>query len=108
MGKGHITLDHIRNVEKASGRNWVPRGTGRTTAIAFELISQAIKNPGVEIKIRDHHGTHQSNSYLLSLIDTILGKLELQGFELHKLKMCIVFHLYNNEAERYLKEKQLL
>jgi len=55
------------------------RRTGRTTAIAFKTIGEAIANPGKSIAVEDHYNTQKSNRMLL---EKIMGICAYTGISL--------------------------
>jgi hypothetical protein len=54
------------------------RRTGKTTASALAVISQAIFNPGKQIPIVDHHPTHQASRYKARMIADMIQALDLK------------------------------
>lgn len=64
------------------------RNSGRSTALAFGYLKQAIDSPGVPIALKDHYrhadSPHKSDvegsRYMLSLICHIISALKLSGF----------------------------
>lgn len=58
------------------------RKSGRTTRIALETISTAMKHPGEIVLIRDHHRTFAADRNLRSVIQGILLQLNLKGFHI--------------------------
>lgn len=55
-----------------------PRRTGRTTAMALAILSQAIVRPGQKIYVNDHHGTHRAALHLMNMTKDFAEKLGLQ------------------------------
>ncbi len=71
------------------------RRTGRSTALALEYISDAIKLPGVNIAVSDHHGTTQADHFLLDMIQDYVDLLGLRQFTyIHGAVPVIRFDLY--------------
>lgn len=62
------------------------RRTGKSTLLAFDLISLCMKHPGVHIEIIDHHGAYSANLTLFYLVENIISKLDLKGFEFKRDK----------------------
>lgn len=62
------------------------RRTGKSTLLAFELISLCMKHPGIYVEIIDHHETCRANLDLLYLIRNIISKLDFKGFEFKREK----------------------
>ena len=75
------STDFIINTLRMTGEYPGERCTGRTTALAFEYIAKAIRNPGKELIPQDHHPGTPANRELCYKIRLIVEKLELQGFK---------------------------
>ena len=43
------------------------RASGRTTRLVNKYVQQLFQNPNIEIKIRDHHPSTQSNRLLFMM-----------------------------------------
>ena len=71
------------------------RRSGRTTANALLLISEALSNPGEQIKLFDHSSNerHVLLNVTFPTIYSIIKKLELEGFTFNKTKLTIRFDL---------------
>jgi hypothetical protein len=59
------------------------RHTGRTTAIALRAIVESIENPGVAVKVEDHHGTYHASRSAFNVAADIVGKLGLERMVLN-------------------------
>lgn len=57
------------------------RCTGRSTVIALDLLSTAMKNPRQWIPIKDHFPSLKADEHLMRMIQDIICKLELQAFQ---------------------------
>ena len=57
------------------------RRTGRSTTIALELLSIAMKNPRQWIPIKDHFPSLDADENLMRMMHDIIRKLELQAFQ---------------------------
>jgi hypothetical protein len=57
------------------------RHTGRSTAIAFDILASTYRNPSEWVKIRDHHDTTGADRCLFYMICKIIEKLEYESFE---------------------------
>jgi hypothetical protein len=80
----HIIPNHIprkkRNpLHESSRLNFhEDRFQGTTTAIAFERIAEAIRNPYKWIQLIDHHDSIESHKRLLRITSDFCVKLELK------------------------------
>lgn len=57
------------------------RRTGRSTVIALDLLSTAMKNPRQWIPIKDHFPSLDADEHLMRMMHDIIRKLELQAFQ---------------------------
>lgn len=57
------------------------RCTGRSTVIALDLLSTAMKNPHQWIPIKDHSTSLDADEHLMRMVCDIIRKLELQAFQ---------------------------
>jgi len=67
------------------------RRTGRSTAYAFRLISDAILHPGKPIRIVDHYGTHEANKMLAQMILQIIEQTGLQYLKINQASCTLTF-----------------
>ena len=67
------------------------RRTGRSTAYAFRLISDAILHPGRPIRIIDHYGTHEANRMLAQMILQIVEQTGLQYLKINQANCTLTF-----------------
>lgn len=69
------------------------RMSGRSTAIALKIISEALSNPDKEIQIRDHHFGEKADFHLHEMIYDICEKLNFEGFAFNRKrgKFSIIF-----------------
>jgi hypothetical protein len=67
------------------------RRTGRSTALAFRYISDAILHPGKPIRISDHHGTHEASKMLAKMIMQIIEQTGLQYLNINKATLTLTF-----------------
>ena len=51
------------------------RRTGRSTALAFDYLAQAYRNPGERIPVLDHLGTRESSRYLWEEMQKMCSRL---------------------------------
>lgn len=77
----HRALDAVRYAQLLQAPEGVFRRTGRTTAIALRLISDALRMPDTPLDIRDHWDDNRAHEVLARLIVDTLAKLELRGIE---------------------------
>lgn len=77
----HRALDAVRYTQLLQAPEGIHRRTGRTTAIALRLISDAIRMPDTPLDIRDHWDDNRAHEILARLIVDTLAKLELRGIE---------------------------
>ncbi len=56
------------------------RRTGRSTQLAFEILAKCYAHKGVEILIKDHHGTREADRYLGDQIGFMIRDLRFEGF----------------------------
>lgn len=73
------------------GEKHSDRRTGRSTAYAFRLISEAILHPGKPIRIIDHYGTHESNRMLANMILEIIAKTNLKYLTINQANLTLTF-----------------
>ena len=57
------------------------RRTGRSTVIALDLLSTAMKNPRQWTPIKDHSSSPDADEHLMRMVHDIIRKLELQAFQ---------------------------
>lgn len=77
----HRALDVARYAMLMQAPEGAHRRTGRTTAIALRLISDAIRMPDTPLDIRDHWDDPRAHEVLARLVLDTLAKLELRGIE---------------------------
>ena len=73
------------------GQENADRRTGRSTAYAFRLISEAILHPGQPIRIVDHYGTHEANKMLANMTWGIIKKTGLQHLSINQANLTLTF-----------------
>jgi hypothetical protein len=73
------------------GEQNADRRTGRSTAYAFRLISEAILHPGQPIRIIDHYGTHEANRMLAKMTGDIIEKTGLQYLTINQANLTLTF-----------------
>lgn len=73
------------------GQENADRRTGRSTAYAFRLISEAILHPGQPIRIIDHYGTHEANRMLAKTTWDIIEKTGLQYLTINQANLTLTF-----------------
>lgn len=73
------------------GEKNTDRRTGRSTAYALRLISDAILQPGQPIRIIDHYGTHEANRMLATMIMDIIEKTGLQYLTINRANLTLTF-----------------
>ena len=73
------------------GEKYTDRRTGRSTALAFRIISDAILNPNMPIRIIDHHGTHQADRMLANMIMDVIEKTGLQYLTINGANLTLKF-----------------
>lgn len=63
------------------------RCTGRTLGIAFAALGDAMKNPGLEVVLKDHHPSREADKNLAGEVEGIIHVLGLRFLELkHKAR----------------------
>lgn len=72
-------------------RNGNDRRTGRSTAYALRIISEAILSPGKPIRIIDHYGTHEANRMLATMIAQMIDKLGLKYMTIRQSDLTLNF-----------------
>lgn len=70
------------------------RCTGRTTAIAFDILSTIHRDPGVYHKIVDHFDTKDADIHLSRQIKAIIGLLGLKHIEFSNDGLMLRFNLW--------------
>ena len=77
------------------GAGFFIRRTGRTTAIAMELLSVAMSNPSKPVSyFREDHNREQPHStadHLAMVMGDIISKLEYKGFTFHTWERTVTF-----------------
>jgi hypothetical protein len=73
------------------GKKNTDRRTGRSTALAFRIISDAILNPNMPIRIIDHYGTHEANRMLANMVSDIIEKTGLQYLTINGANLTLKF-----------------
>lgn len=73
------------------GNKDTDRRTGRSTALAFRYISEAIANPGKPIRIFDHHGTNEADKMLAQMIGEIIEKTGLEYLRIKQFPLTLKF-----------------
>ncbi len=88
------------------------RRTGRSTAQALRFLAYAMESPGSLVNVRDHHGTPESDRYLMQTIADMIEKLGLSHFEFGKRDRTLKFTWVNpfrevdNETKQSSRESQ--
>ena len=67
------------------------RRTGKSTALAFKAISEAMENPLQPVKIKDHIDRYPANKLLLERTNNIIEKVGLKGFIFNKAENTITY-----------------
>lgn len=77
------------------------RRTGRSTAIALHVISQAINNPHQPIRFEDHHRSAEANHHLGQMIVHYCGMLRLEHMQVSPRDYTLTFErrVKRTEAE---------
>jgi len=73
------------------GKKNTDRKTGRSTADAFRLISDAILHPDKPIRIVDHYGSHEANKMLANIICDIIEKTGLKYLTINQATLTLKF-----------------
>ncbi len=79
-----------------------PRCTGRSTALALELVGSCLKYPGSLHHPVDHHSRtaegysvrHHSNGMLLRMCQDIVERLGLKGFVFNRAECTLKWEPY--------------
>ena len=67
------------------------RYTGRSTAQALWVLSQVIKNPGVEFKVHDHYPGEKAADFQLQMLREMIDRLELKHIHINRAEQTIIF-----------------
>lgn len=80
------------------------RQSGRSTAIAFHTIANAMMNPGLPTAIVDHHESAKANKLLMNTIVTMVRDLRLKGFTFDKKKLTVEYNIFEppSKAEQVI------
>lgn len=78
---------------------FIHRITGRSTAIALNIISLAIQHQSEWVLIWDHNPTQEANRMLLDDIRRLISKMELKHFEFKKYPPRIRLNLFEEWEE---------
>lgn len=76
------------------GLNSQGRMQGKTTALCLKYLSEAISNPGVSVKVQDHHKGRGARYFILQHMEKIIKALDLKFIEIHRRDSTIVFNLW--------------
>lgn len=71
------TPEWVADFIKAHGEYPGDRGTGRTTALALDVLACAIQQPGKTVKAQDHHPTPEADRELLRIAKDMASRLGL-------------------------------
>ena len=82
---------HDKEFLSIVGKKNADRKTGRSTAQAFRIISDAILHIGMPIRIIDHHGTHEANKMLAQMIMSIIEQTGLNYLKINKATLTLTF-----------------
>lgn len=74
------SIEFVKSYVQNTGRLPGDRYTGRTTALAFELIAKALREPRKWHCVRDHHGTTMADEHLCDAVQVVVRKAGLDGF----------------------------
>lgn len=73
------SIDMIARTMQMTGEYFDPnRCTGRSTILALEYITQALKQPHVWIPIHDHESTQNARDFLTRLVKDYVDALQLR------------------------------
>lgn len=67
------------------------RRTGRTTALALEVLARAIRSPGVPMRVLDHYPTRSADKELLLQAQSIVLALGWVGFTFRPSDLTVRF-----------------
>lgn len=73
----YITKENVINLNR--------RRIGKSTITALRIIAKCLENPEIYFKVLDHHGTIESHRAFKALIEEMISKLDLKGFEFQKV-----------------------
>ncbi len=101
---------HILHSRAAAAAGLIPpRCTGRTTAQALSYLATAMKQPGVDILVQDHHNFEryclgkqpyrQVDDMLIDMCRAIANQLGLVGFVFNKNKSSIKWEAYQEVGD---------
>jgi transcription initiation factor TFIIIB Brf1 subunit/transcription initiation factor TFIIB len=74
----HPLHTYLRVEDLIATRN-PKRLTGRTTALAFLIIAEALTSPHTPIMVRDHHDDLMSHTHLSQKIQQLIHSAQLVG-----------------------------
>lgn len=72
------SIEFIVSTLSATGEHPGQRRTGRSTAQALRLLSEAIRQPGIVMLVKDHHGTVNADRNLVQRMREIVELLHLE------------------------------
>ncbi|MGD1831012.1 MAG: hypothetical protein ACPKM1_15735 [Spirochaetaceae bacterium] len=75
------------------------RRRGRSTALAFRALADAISRPGEWVTIQDHHPSILASRILFDRVQEIARKLELRLIEFKRAGLQIRFNLWGESEE---------
>ena len=74
------------------------RMTGKSTALALRVISDAMLSPDSYVKCRDHRGTRYTDILLFDMVHRLLELLRLECFIFNKTSLSIKYSLKKREG----------
>ncbi len=101
---------HILHSRAAAAAGLIPpRCTGRSTAQALDYLATAMKRPGVEFFIQDHHNFERYcegkrplrvvDDMLIDMCRAMVNRLGLDGFVFDKNKSSIKWEAYQEVGD---------
>jgi len=89
-----ITEGYRKNEIEFKGHCDETRCTGKSTGIAFELIGEALKNPGKRVDIYDHHSSKEGMINVSGLINNYIVRNGLKFLEIRRDLKTEQYYLY--------------
>lgn len=75
------SVEYVCKYIESTGEYFQPeRRTGRSTRQALNFIAEAMGAPGCDIRVHDHHGTHEACKHLMRMIEDMTTALQFEHF----------------------------
>jgi len=85
--------------------NWNNRCTGKSTARALQIISEAMLSPGTKVQIyEDGYSDSINRRTLFVTVQNIVNKLELKLFKVQASDFTITYDLFESDLESMIRK----